>query len=203
MLAAINRAVEPLPKSGIGHWFETTILSRLIPATKNQLDSRRFWDNMEQWTKEDMEKFEAEFVPFLIEKYRLEAKCLVYDATNFFTYIDTANKKSQLVKRGHSKEKRNNLRIIGLSLLISGKDEIPLFYETYEGNRPDTKQFAEVVQKLKSRYQSLFGKEPDITLVFDRGNNFKTNISSLYDDVGVIGFHYVGGLKASQGRYIP
>jgi len=41
-----------------------------------------------------------------------------------------ANKKSELAKCGHSKEKQNDLRIIGLSLMLSGEDEIPLFCKT-------------------------------------------------------------------------
>jgi len=198
LIAAINRAVSPASKSGLEAWYSKTILSKLIPASKSQLDSRRFWDSMDRWSDHDMETFEASFVPFLVKEYQLDTKCLVYDATNFFTYIDTANKKSDLAKRGHSKEKRNDLRIIGLSLMLSGEDEIPLFYETYEGNRPDSKQFAAAVKKLKERYKNMFGNDPDITLVFDRGNNSEDNIDLLYDEDETAFFHYVGGLKASQ-----
>lgn len=198
LIAAINRAVNPLSKAGIEKWYTGTILSKLIPASKSQLDSRRFWDSMERWTEADMETFEDSFVPFLIKEYQLDAKCLVYDATNFFTYIDTANERSELATRGHNKEKRNDLRIIGLSLMLSGEDEIPLFYETYEGNRPDSKQFAVAVTNRKKRYQDMFGSDPDITLVFDRGNNLQDNINLLYNEEGAALFHYVGGLKMNQ-----
>lgn len=198
LIAAINRAVNPLAKAGIEKWYAGTILSKLIPVSKNQLDSRRFWDNMDRLSEDDMAAFEAGFVPFLIKEYQLDTKCLVYDATNFFTYINTSNEKSELAKRGHCKAKRNDLRIIGLSLMLSGEDEIPLFYETYEGNRPDSKQFAVAVTNLKRRYKDMFGTDPDITLVFDRGNNSADNVSLLYNEKGEAFFHYVGGLKANQ-----
>jgi len=38
------------------------------------------------------------------------------------------------------------------------------------------------VKKLKERYKNMFGNDPDITLVFDRGNNSEDNIDLLYDE---------------------
>jgi transposase len=200
LIAAINRAVNPTSKSDIGKWYEKTILSSLIPASGKQLCCQRFWDNMCKWTDDDIQKFEEIFIPSIIKRYHLSTKCLVYDATNFFTYIDTGNDKADTAQRGHSKEKRNDLRIVGLSLMLSGEDEIPLFYDVYEGNRNDSKQFSEVINRLKKRYRDMFGENPDITLVFDRGNNSKDNINLLQDTEKGLPFHYVGGLKSTQSR---
>jgi transposase len=66
-------------------------------------------------------------------------------ATNFFTYIDTDNTKASLAQRGHSKEKRTDLKIVGLSVMLSDEDEIPLFYNVYSGNKNDAEQFTESV----------------------------------------------------------
>lgn len=77
----------------------------------------------------------------------------------------------------------------------TAEDEIPLFYEIYEGNRPDSVQFKETVSRLSGRYRKVFGKEPDITLIFDRGNNLEENIRLLKGDEDHLNFHYVGGLK--------
>lgn len=195
LIAMINRALCPVSKSGIESWYSHSILSRLMPASKGQLSCQRFWDNMSLWTVEDIRQFEAEFVPFLVRQYGLQTRCLVYDATNFFTYIDTDNQKADLAKRGRSKEKRNNLRIIGLSLMVTEEDEIPLFYETYEGNCPDCVQFKNTVRILSERYRAVFGVEPDITLVFDRGNNSIENIRLLQGEEERLKFHYVGGLR--------
>lgn len=198
LTAMINRALCPVSKSGIEKWYSHSILSHIMPAAKGQLSCQRFWDNMESWTAEDISRFEEEFIPFLVQQYGLQTRCLVYDATNFFTYIDTDNEKANLAKRGHNKEKRNDLRIIGLSLMVTEEDEIPLFYETYEGNRPDSVQFKETVSRLSGRYRKVFGKEPDITLIFDRGNNSEENICLLKGDEDHLNFHYVGGLKQIQ-----
>ena len=41
----------------------------------------------------------------------------------------------KLISVGHSKEKRNDLRIAGMSLMVSPDFAIPLLHETYPGNR--------------------------------------------------------------------
>lgn len=116
LTAMINRALCPVSKSGIEQWYSGSILSRLMPVSKGQLSCQRFWDNMDNWTVQDIRRFEDEFVPFLVRQYGLQTRCLVYDATNFFTYIDTDNEKAGLAKRGHNKEKRNDLRIMACLL---------------------------------------------------------------------------------------
>jgi transposase len=200
LLAALNRALAPTSKKGLADWHAKTILSRLLPCGKQQLSSQRFWDHMKYWTDEAMETFERRFTAQLVERYGLPTRCVVYDATNFITYIDTMNPKADVAQRGHSKERRGDLRIVGLSLLVSSEEEIPLFYEVYEGNRPDAKQFSVVVERLRQRYAETFGQEAEITLVFDRGNNSQENLDLLAQEERP--FHYVGGLRHDQCREV-
>ena len=200
LLAAINRATDPSSKSQFSEWYGRTFLSRVLSVDSNALNSQRFWDNMSLWNKEDIEKFEIQFVKRIVKDYGISTHCLVYDATNFFTYIDTMNSKASLAQRGHNKEKRNDLKIVCLSLLVSAEDEIPLFHEVYAGNISDSVQFTNVVNKLKGRYYEVFGQEADITIVFDRGNNSEDNIDLLASEENA--FHYVGGLTQSQCKYL-
>lgn len=195
LIAAINRAVSPKSKVKIGEWFSSTILTKLMNIDEKSLTCQRFWDNMDLITDTDIGNFEEIFVKQIVESYKLNTSSLIYDATNFFTYIDTQNN-STMAKRGHCKAKRNDLKIVGLSMIVSPEQNIPLFYETYPGNRPDTKQFKEVITKLKEKYKKIIGEAPDITVIFDRGNNSEDNIELLSSDD--FPFHYVGGLKFSQ-----
>ncbi|MDR1312562.1 MAG: IS1634 family transposase [Deltaproteobacteria bacterium] len=103
------------------------------------------------------------------------ASCLAVQ--NFITYFDSDNP-SLLVKRGKSKEHRADLRIIGLSLMVSPDYNIPLFYEIYPGNTNDAKRFSETIHLLKARCNNL-NLNPDITLVFDRGSNSASNFHEL------------------------
>ena len=120
---------------------------------------------------------------------------MIYDATNFFSYINT-KQESALAKRGHSKEKRNDLRIVGLSMMLSPDCNIPLLYDTYPGNTPDSKQFTVMLDKLKHRYEKLINKSTDVTIIFDRGNNAQYNIDQLENEN--FSLYYVGGLKKNQ-----
>ena len=141
--------------------------------------------------------------------FGIDLSSVIYDATNFFTYIDTMNP-SELAKRGHDKAKRNDLKTVGLALLVTPDYSIPVVSEAYPGNRSDSGQFAEVMVQLKQRFRKVIGKDAEITLVFDRGNNSQDNLDLLESED--LKFHYVGGLKKNQApdlfcidkkKYIP
>ncbi len=195
LIAAINRALAPTSKSKIGDWFDGTILSRLLPANKKQLSSQRFWDNMSLLTEEAIQNIESELVTRMVRDFNISLDCLVYDTTNFFTYIDTMNT-GKLPQRGRSKEKRNDLKIVGLALMVSTDFHVPLFHQAYSGSIPDVKQFGFIIEKLTQRCMEVAQDIENITLVFDKGNNCKDNIK------GIAGkpFHFVGSLTPSHHK---
>ena len=194
LVAAINRCVCPKSKAKIGDWFETTPLRRLIPAKKAQLSSKRFWDNMGHLNAEAIEAIEHDLTTRLVEEFEVDTRCLLFDTTNFFTFIDSFNDDAPLAKRGPSKEKRNNLRIIGLALMVSVDFHIPLFHDTYPGNRNDAKEFGSITERLVQRYKALTNTVDDLTLVFDKGNNSEDNMAAVDDSP----YHFVGSLKLNQ-----
>ena len=197
LLASLNRAVQPKSKNSFFSWFDKTILHNQFPAAnKKNLSSQGFWNNMSVLNDNKLRNIEDELTKIIVEKYDLSTECLLFDNTNFITYLDTANS-SELAKRGNSKQKRSDLKIIGLSLMASPENNIPLFHETYPGNTNDAKRFSEVIESLKSRYKKIQkGNEP-ITLVFDKGNNNESNIEDLLNKEPCE-FHFVGGLRLSQ-----
>lgn len=198
LLAAINRAVSPVSKNEFFGWFDKTVLHNFFPdANKKSLSSQAFWDNMTLLDEKKLSAMEDAITKAVVEKYDISTDCLLYDNTNFFTYLDTSNP-STLAKRGNSKEKRTDLKIIGLTLMVSPENNIPLFHETYSGNMNDAKRFTEAIDALKKRYLKL-GKEGNekITLVYDKGNNSDVNIEKLLNEKPCP-FHVVGGLRLSQ-----
>lgn len=196
LLAMLNRALDPVSKANLEGWYHNTMLEKWIPCQEGALSSQRFWDNTSRWDDAKIEHFETQFLKKIASEYRISPKCLIYDATNFFTYIDTENGKASLAQRGHSKEKRNDLKIVSLSLVFSKDDEIPLFYDVYQGNRNDSQEFSKAVQRLKEKYSAVFGQEAEVTLIFDRGNNSEENIRMLSESG--VRLEYVGGLKKNQ-----
>ena len=123
---------------------------------------------------------------------------MLFDATNFFTFIDSFNDRAKLAQRGHGKEGRDNLRIIGLALMVTSDGDVPLFHSTYAGNQHDSVTFSSVAEELANRCRKLSEGVCDITLVFDKGNNSKDNLAAV--DNGP--FHFVGSLVPSQHRQL-
>jgi transposase len=191
MLAAINRACKPRSKRQLGDWHARTALVRLLPAERRALSSQRFWDAMDVVSDQAITKAETEIVGRAIERYGIELRPLVYDATNFATFIDSANARNTIAQRGHPKGARRDLRLIGLALCVALDCNFPLCHQTYEGNRNDSTQFPEAIKLIKARLQDLGLNDAQIaelTLVYDKGNNSKTN-QPLVDELplGVVG----------------
>lgn len=196
LTAAINRAVAPTSTNGLQEWYSNTYLPMITGNRPNLFTPQNFWNNT-CIPVESIDAMEDVILRKVIDRYGIDTNHIIYDATNFFTYIDTMQK-CETAKRGNSKEKRKDLRIIGLSLMVSGDFSIPLLHETYPGNRPDSKQFYIMMEKLKKRYESITGHKSDVTVVFDRGNNSEDNINLLEDND--FPFHYIGGLRKSQAK---
>ena len=194
LTAAINRAVSPTSKSGLKEWYEKTSLPYITGLKPSLFTAQNFWNNTDI-TIDQLRTIEDKLLEKAKEVFHVDLDSLIYDATNFFTYIDTMNP-SELAKRGHDKAKRNDLKTVGLALIVTPDFSIPVLSETYPGNRSDAKQFAVMMERLKQRFRKIAGQDADITLVFDRGNNSEDNLE-LIESEG-LQFHYVGGLKKNQ-----
>jgi transposase len=194
LLAAINRAVAAKSKAKLGEWFAETSLSRLLPVKESQLTSQRFWDNMDRVDEQAIRKIERDLAKKVTEEFDLDLSCLFYDATNFFTFIDSFNPRPTLAQRGKSKEGRSSLRILGLALLVTGGFQVPLFHQLYPGNQPDAPTFRSLIDELVRRYRILTDGALDVTLVFDKGNNAADTIEAVAESP----YHVVGSLVPTQ-----
>jgi len=194
LVAALNRCMAPCSKAQIGDWYAKTALRRLLPLAAGQLTSQRFWDNMARVTREHIAVIEHELARTAVARFGLDLRCLLFDATNFFTFLDSFNARATLPQRGHSKEGRANLRLLGLALLVTSDGEVPLFHHTYAGNQHDAVTFKSVAEELLARCQALTQGVSDITLVFDKGNNSADTLAI----VGASPVHFVGSLVPTQ-----
>ena len=193
LLAAINRAVAPTSKLQFADWYRQTALTRLLPADPAWLSSQNFWNHMDLVTADHIAAFEQQMSRRLIERLKLDLRALVYDGTNFFTYINTRTP-AELPQRGHNKQKRGDLRQVSLGLLVSTDFHIPLLHWVYAGNVADSVEFRSVTEELAARYADLAHTCEHITLVFDKGNNSE----GAFDTLVPTPFHFVGSLVPSQ-----
>ena len=209
LLGALGRVCMPTSKRGWREWAKTTSCAYLLRIGLSKVDSQHFWDLMDALPAEAIGPIERELLERVRRHYGLPAgDTLLYDTTNFFTFIATANARCTIAQRAKNKQKRHDLRQVGLALVVTREDRIPLFHETYQGNCSDSNVFKGLVGRVKQRLESL-GLDPEKhTLVFDRGNNSKANLAL----VEKAGLHYVGALtpsqhakllQSAQGHYAP
>lgn len=191
LLAAINRVVRPRSKRGWTAWARGTSLPLLFPGLKGEtLSSQYFWDQMDCVEMVALRAVEDDLTRTVVTELGIELDTLFYDTTNFFTYIASTNDRSTLAQRGHSKQKRHDLRLFNLALLVCRAGQIPLCSCLYEGNRVDVTAYPESLTHIRERLEALSLSLKDITLVYDKGNHSKSN-QALVDEAP---FGYVASL---------
>ena len=190
LLGAIGRVCMPTSKRAWYTWAKTTTLTYLLRCSLSKIDSQHFWDLMDALPIEAIPKIEKELLERIIKIYGLESDSLFFDTTNFFTYINTTNLRCTIAQRGKNKQKRYDLRQVGLAMVVTREDMIPMFHLTYQGNMNDTKVFRTVIKEIKNRLKALNLDIEKHTIIFDRGNNSKKNMAIVRD----LHLHYVGAL---------
>ena len=172
LLAAINRILAPCSKLQMPDWYEDTILFRLWKFPKEDFNSQRFWDHMDLFSEEKINDIQEKIAIHIKDTFKVNPRVLLYDTTNFFSYIATNNTRNTIAQRGRQKQKRNDLRQIGLALLVSEEFQIPLFHRAYQGNLADQGLFPKTIAEIKKSYNKAFDKSESSqsTLVYDKGN---------------------------------
>jgi hypothetical protein len=182
-LAALNRLVDPCSKRAFADWWKTTAADRFTKIGASVLDHRRFWDAMHTVTLDELAAIEQTLALRAVTRFGVDISALALDMTNFATYIDTGNAKAPIAARGKAKQKRSDLRLVGLGLVVTRDGGIPLVSHAYPGNRPDVTQFATMIDLLVTRHAALAAlaeragtpaahtTAAEITVVFDAGQN--------------------------------
>ncbi len=198
-LAALNRVVAPRSKLAFADWWKTTAADRFTKITPAVLDHRRFWDAMHTVTLEQLAEIEQQLALAMIEVFDLDISALALDMTNFATYIDSTNAKAPIAQRGKAKQKRADLRLVGLGLVVTRDGGVPLVAHAYPGNRPDVTQFATMIDLLSNQHAALASRvgapdKADLTVVFDAGQNSIANFQHLLD----AGLAFIGSIPPSD-----
>lgn len=199
-LAAVGRACHATSKRGFAPWAATTSLGDLAQVDVTRLTSQHFWDQMHRLPVAALAAIETALVARVLTRFALPLDTVLYDATNFFTFLATTNVRATLPARGHNKQKRHDLRQVGVALCCTrgglGAPAIPLFHQVYGGGRPDVRVFADVLPQLRERFVALGGGLDGITVVYDKGNVAKHTQAT----VDALPFHYVAALTAASQR---
>lgn len=210
MLPIINRLQAATSKQQMGKWAKATVLPELLNFDPEKFNSKTFWyvtDDIisERELRERREKcpeledelfvglddavfvrIENNLMETLKKDFGLFAHTLLYDTTNFFTYIE-APARAKLAHTGHNKDAHHHLRQVGLALCVDKEWGIPLFYRLYRGNVQDSKTFSGVVTELVAAIKQGFEHVDELVLVLDKGNNSEDNFKAIKEKLNWIG----------------
>jgi hypothetical protein len=199
-LAALNRVVDPCSKRGFADWWRTTAADRFTKVPVSALDHRRFWDAMHAVPLRALPRIEEKLALAACARSGLDTSSVALDMTNFATFIDTGNGRAPIAQRGKAKQKRADLRLVGLGLVVTRDGGVPLLSHAYPGNKPDVTQFPQMITALAARHAALAaaaGQDgTEMTVVFDAGQNSEANFALLAGT----NLHYVGSVPASDCR---
>ena len=197
-IAAINRAIRPRSKRSTWDWSSQTVLRRRLPsASQAALSSQRFWDHLDAVKPAAATAIWKDLVKDIVDRERIDLSSICYDGTNFYTFLDTFNTRCGLAARGKNKQGRDDLRQVSYALFCAADGQLPLFYNVYEGNRNDSREFAPVLKRFHQFFGELAGEAtapPETTLIFDKGNNSAENFSLL----DFLSLKFVGSVKLKR-----
>jgi hypothetical protein len=179
VIAALHRVLAPRREKSKRHlraYYEKSALRELLPVEPAALDVRRVCELLASLTPRDIEQIEARIVERMAASEGLGLQALAYDTTNFDSWA-CAGTKSRLLQRGHNKSGRP-LRALGLGLLVTEEDGLPLLTFAYPGNENDTTAFRRFLRALDRRREAL--KLPvEATVVGDGGNVSRQGLLKL------------------------
>lgn len=182
LVMAIHRMVSPRNANGLLHvraTYEDSVLAELLPLEAAALDDRRLGELLAGLTATAVEQIETLVVQRLVEREGVRTEALAFDCTNFDSYAG-ARTASRLLRRGHAKSGRP-LRVLGLGLLATDDEGIPLVTFTYPGNENDVVAFGRFLKALDRRRAKLpFPVEA--TIAADGGNISKQLLLRLEKD---------------------
>jgi transposase len=178
LFAVLNRMVEAKSKRALPDWYGSTAIQTIRPVDVKALDSERYWAKWDRVSPKQVEEIGKQFFAKIWETEKFSADCVLFDTTNYYTFM-ASDTKSELAMRGKSKEGRHNLRQIGLGLLVSRNNRLPLHYSVYPGNMHDSKLFGQIMDEMFGIVAGFQQTKERLTVVVDKGMNSETNMAWL------------------------
>ena len=186
-ILVIERALYEYSKWKLAHVaHERSIFSldALIPSDK--FHENNIYHYMD-YIYPKLELIQRELIEKLLTMENMEFNELIIDATSIhcFGADDVEAPKNQIKKykqinrtHGYSRSKRPDLPQVNLILGVTNH-YIPLLFDVFSGNAPDSVMFKMLLEKWQREYPELLKKVKGKYLVFDKGNNSEKNLEAL------------------------
>jgi hypothetical protein len=191
-ILVIARLCEPSSELHIAEdWYRRTALEDLLGVAPEQVNDDRLYRALDQLLPHKR-ALEEHLKSRLGELFALDYELLLYDVTS--TFFEGQAEGNPLARRGHSRDHRPDCKQVCIGLVVS-RDEMPLGYEVFPGNRVDVTTVEEIVGTMEARY----GKAQRVW-VMDRGMASADNIAWLQQGERR---YLIGGLKSDLKKLAP
>lgn len=199
VLAAIHRALACRRSNSLlslERSYPQSALAELVPGAPTDLDNRRTGEMLARLSRKQIEAIESAIVRQMVTVEGVALSALAFDCSNFDSFAG-ARTKSRLLRRGHNKSGKP-LRALGLGLLVTADDGLPLLTFAYPGNENDVTSFRRFLRALDRRCQSL-DLPIEATVAADGGNISRQMLLKLDKR----GRHYVMRLPGKHVELPP
>jgi transposase len=173
-----NRMIAPKSKRALEDWYRKGAIQHIRPVDVGELTSERYWEKWNRVSRTQVEEIGRRFFQTIWSRRTVSPESLLFDTTNYFTYMATKTK-SDLAVRGHNKSGKHHLRQIGVGLLLDRESSLPLYYTVYPGNLHDSRLFHQIMDELFGVLLGFGDGERELTVVFDKGMNSEENIALI------------------------
>ena len=188
LLAAFHRICAPGPKTEVADWYRHSVLADLWGFSPARFSSQAFWDHfdaidvsdsLEQPHPDELERAQLALLQAFRDRELVSQRVLAYDTTNFHTWVATTNTRNQLAQRGCNKQKRHDLRQIGLSYALDGEHGLGLCHHVYPGNVTDRDELPACLGRITRLLDGASIPRETVTLVLDKGSAALANTLEL------------------------
>lgn len=153
LAVALQRVCAAGPKRDLAQFLEESL--PLVSCLRASAFTGQAFHRMAQAvTERELEVAQVALAKAAVGRFKLSTDVLAFDTTNFDTHIATTTA-GELARRGHAKSKRNDLRVVGLGLLVSETGHVPLMYRAYAGNGSDQGVLESCLEGLGELHDAL------------------------------------------------
>lgn len=176
MIYIIARLLYPASDHDTENWLhDNTALCELFDIAPHKISRHHLYRVSHMFYK-DKDNIETYLSKKVSQLFGLDDKIILYDLTN--TYFEGEKENSEKAKRGRSKEKRSDCKLMALAM-ITDIYGFPRYSKIYPGNIKDEKTLNEVIHDLDNH--NPFIKEHKRIIVMDRGIATEENLKLLRD----------------------
>ena len=173
MIYLIGRAVFPASDLKTQDWLEkSTMLNELYNMDFHKVNRHHLY-KVSRMLYNDKKKIEAYLSSRTNELFNVEDKIILYDLTN--TYFEGQKNSSKKSRRGRSKEKRSDAKLMALAMVVNAEGFVK-YSKIYEGNMSDSKTLKQTIEDIPTSISASHSKK---VIVMDAGISTEDNLKML------------------------